>query len=462
MGLLLSSFALACQPSEVVLPLPELDPSWRSALLFLQTGSELSSSVQSARAFSLEVPELARVEVEEARALRLLTYAESLDELLVAPGAMSRPPAGGGRALDLPSAAFVATVASEMSWQDEVLNSIEALPWELPAPPSRNRCEELRFSSWSFPELVLIQPRTLVALSPNHVVVGGFRSGIDIAEVSESFLASIRDLGGRDEFTPLGAAWPRETVRSIVADDADHVLGVTLEGRVFRAEISTASVSESATRLPADRTWTISRGADGFVVIFDGTVTRAGAPIEETLDAFTLDPSTLELAPFEAPEPFSEVEVVSADLIWASAKGRIYSFDGISWRRDYEVEGGSWVTDFAVDDSGTRVVAVVAETFLIERSSAGEWFSLPAIRGSFGVNEALFLSTGEIVTGGATGFYSVYTDDEWCQPESRPFSRDLRALHRAPGTDFVLTVTYSEHPSEPLLVARMEFPPPAD
>ncbi len=107
-------------------------------------------------------------------------------------------------------------------------------------------------------------------------------------------------------------------------------------------------------------------------------------------------------------------------------------------------------------------MAVAAETFVVERDADGAWSNLPAVTGSFGIRQGVWLSTGEYFVGGAAGVYNLWDGESWCAPDTRPFSREFRALARSPSSDRILSVTYSESNSQPLVLGRMELSPLSD
>lgn len=453
---------MACSPSEIVLPLPEVESTLRSGLILLQEGESPSSAVRFAQAFETGAPPVLRLEAEDSESLRLVYYPQTLEALGLTPGELRRPPADMGQPLSVPGATFVASVGDSISWTATDRLLTPEVPWEVPRTRQRTLCDRVLFPSWTVAGFVFVRPMTLVAQSDEQVIIGGHWTASDGRTVVESLLVSMDRLDSSLRVVELGSRWLEDSVTGLARVGPRTIVGVTFWGRRFRVDTETFERTELEGTLAGGRNWKVAAGANGFVVVYDGSRPTSEVPEPLLQASFRLDPDTLELSSFEAPEPITELVIVDDGFMIAASRGRLHHFDGLAWTRETELEGGVWVTDLSVDASRTRAMAVAAETFVVERDADGAWSNLPAVTGSFGIRQGVWLSTGEYFVGGAAGVYNLWDGESWCAPDTRPFSREFRALARSPSSDRILSVTYSESNSQPLVLGRMELSPLSD
>ncbi len=447
--------ALACAPPDVNLLLPDSVSALRSGLLFVHAGDRIDSAVREAHAIDLDHPQVLRFAVEPPGSLSLMLYSASLSELHVAAGGLTRLPAGSGRAPPRAQLVYSAVVDDEPAWRELPASEGTQVAWELPGVVQPTLCQQTEFVAWPVPGLHLVQPRRPVAPSQTQVIIGGHRTEGDIEVVRESLLVSVRGFEDGPTLEVIGEPWPGERVVGLVVHSSGRVVGTTDAGRAFKLDPATLERSDVPGTLERGRSWKLATGRDGFLVAYDGTSSSVAVPDPVPLPPMILDPNSLRATVLETPEPINELEVVDAGFLIAAAKGTIYRYDGAVWTREFQLDQGLRVDHFAVDDSGTRIMAVVSSTFVFERSLAGEWSALPPLEGSYGLRDGVFFSTGDYLTGGGGGIFTIWDGSIWCEPETRALSRGLRGFARVPGSDIVFTVSYSETEREDAVVARL-------
>lgn len=441
-----------------MLSLPALDIEHRVALVLVQTGEDPANAVREAHALALDRQRPLRLEVEPPEVLRLLLYAETLDALNIEAGVLRAPASDAGRDLPEPSQSFVTSVGADPRWEAVDPALAPAIPWQLPRPVRPSLCDEVQARTWALADYSLVQPLTMVALSDEQVIIGGYHTEGDGRTIVESLLIAVDGLGSEPRVRVLGTPWAGDIVESLVHDGAGAVVGTTRLGRVFRLEAGSLERVEVASPLEPGRSWRLARGVDGTLVVYDGTPPPPGSTDIGTRPAQRLDPESLSWSPFASPEPPSELVVHTAARIVATGGGRLYLWDGTDWRREAQTEPGIRVTDLAVDARGERFMALISQTFVWERLPDGSWTPLPPLPGTFGITESLFISAHDFFVGGGAGIYTIWDGETWCESRARPISRDLRAVFKAPGGRHVFAVTYSESASESLILARFTFP----
>lgn len=449
--------AVACESIAVTITLPELDPSLRSALLFVQTQEGEAAPVREAHALVLEESAPLRILAEPPEVLRLLLYEESVEALNIHAGALEPLPAAGGAPLPTAARAFEAKVGRSMSWTAMERADAPLIPWRLPRRVEPTLCDQMAVQRWELSELTLVQPISMVALSEDRLILGGHRTEDDGRTLTESLLVSITGLQGERRVDSLGAPWPLDIVSSIVAHGPDAILGATRRGRIFRARLDGSEVTESPSSPMLERDWRLTRGLDGKTVLFDATLPPADDPGFTTQPPLELDGDSLTLSPFATPEPMSALLLHDSRRVVGAAGNRLFSFEGAAWSVEAETPRSLRVSHLFGNGAGTRFVALASGALALERGASGTWTELPGMSEVLGLREGAFLLDDELLIFGGAGSMGLWSSETWCAPKERLFRKEVRAVARVPNTNQVLVATYSESASLPLNLARLSF-----
>lgn len=441
-------------PARFLLYPPELvDGTYASAMLFLQASQALEAEVLEAELLRLPptVPRTFALEDAESARFRLFGYTADPEELGLTAGTLERAPPGEGLPLPEPDLAYASAGLEEgaLTWIPEGPLNTTSFPWRQPGAAPGTECTDAHPQAWRIPGLELVQPRALLPIDEDQVIIAGQWS-LPEGGASETLLTLVSDLDTSPHWELLAPPLPTQSYRDVTWIAERTILASTNRGWLTRVHLD-SGVLDSRRVLPSSARWQLSRGDDGTVVAFDAQ--DDGEEAAARKDARLVDPETLAVSILDAPEPLRYVSVMTRDFMVAAGDRTLYRFESGSWIPEQSLEQP--VTELARE--GNRFIAVIGRRVALERDPSGQWRLLPSEINTFDLQVATFLPGGRFVTGGAAGFMLHHYGEQWCLIP-RALSRAVRGIGPV-DANTLLAVTYSETVGELVGITRVTFDP---